>query len=477
MANEQRTPSARPEGSNASPVPSAASIEPRAPAPADPRPRDARLADDLLARIRDRTARVGIMGMGYVGLPLALEFARAGFDVVGFDVDLRHVEGLRAGSSPIVDVPDADLREALATGRLQPTASAADLEAADAVLICVPTPLSKTRQPDMGYIEAALATLLPRMGRRKLVVLESTTYPGTTDEFLLGALTDAGLREGEDVLLAFSSERVDPGNLNFPLRAIPKVVGGVTRASGDVAEALYAAVFERVHRVSSARVAELSKLLENTFRNVNIALVNEFKQICDTLDVDVWEVIEAARTKPFGFMPFYPGPGIGGHCIPLDPQYLVYKARLTGFEPRLVTLADQINMEMPRYTAVQVMELLNRRGRAMRGARVLALGVTYKPDIPDQRESPAQHVIEELLKRGAEVRFVDPFVERLTVGTTDIPKVAALTDAEVERADAVVILTAHRAVDLRPLAGHGEKIIDTRNAMARVQELPNAVVG
>ena len=474
MANEQRTPSARPEGTNPS---AAAPAAPGAPVTAGLPPADGRLADGLLERIRDRTARVGIMGMGYVGLPLALEFARAGFSVVGFDVDRRHVEGLNAGVSPIVDVSDADLRAALDAGRLQATDSAADLEATDAVLICVPTPLSKTRQPDMGYIEAALATLLPRMGRRKLVVLESTTYPGTTDEFMLGALSDAGLREGEDVLLAFSSERVDPGNRDFPLRAIPKVVGGVTPASGDVAEALYAAVFERVHRVSSARVAELSKLLENTFRNVNIALANEFKQICDTLDVDVWEVIEAARTKPFGFMPFYPGPGIGGHCIPLDPQYLVFKARLTGFEPRLVALADQINMEMPRYTAVQVMELLNRHGRAMRGARVLALGVTYKPDIPDQRESPALPVIEELLKRGADVRFVDPFVERLTVGTIEVPKLAALTEAEVARADAVVILTAHHAFDLRPLAAHADKVVDTRNAMARVREAADPVAG
>ena len=368
-----------------------------------------------MQRIQARQSTVGVIGMGYVGLPLALAFIRAGFPVIGFDVDARHVALLRAGTSPIIDVTNEDLSGALSTGALSVSADADALEAADVVLICVPTPLSKTRQPDLSYIESALTSLLPRLGRGKLVVLESTTYPGTTDEYLLSRLQEKGLEEGTDFFLAFSSERVDPGNRQYRLHNIPKVVGGVSEVSGDLAEALYAGVFDQVFRVSSARVAELSKLLENTFRNVNIALANEFKQICDALGVSVWEVIEAASTKPFGFMPFYPGPGIGGHCIPLDPQYLVFKARLSGFEPRLVALADQINMEMPRYTTYQVMELLNERGLSMRGARILAVGVTYKPDVPDLRESPALLVMEGLLERGADVRFVDPYVRTLNI--------------------------------------------------------------
>ena len=416
-----------------------------------------------MQRIQARQGRVGIIGMGYVGLPLALAFVRAGFPVIGFDVDARHVALLSAGTSPIIDVTNEDLSGALSTGALSVSADADALEAADVVLICVPTPLSKTRQPDLSYIESALTSLLPRLGRGKLVVLESTTYPGTTDEYLLSRLQEKGLEEGADFFLAFSSERVDPGNRRYRLHNIPKVVGGVSEVSGDLAEALYAGVFDQVFRVSSARVAELSKLLENTFRNVNIALANEFKQICDALGVSVWEVIEAASTKPFGFMPFYPGPGIGGHCIPLDPQYLVFKARLSGFEPRLVALADQINMEMPRYTTYQVMELLNERGLSMRGARILAVGVTYKPDVPDLRESPALLVMEGLLERGADVRFVDPYVRTLNIAGRELEGVATLSDEEVERADAVVVLTAHSAFDMDILNKHSGKLLDTRN--------------
>ncbi len=416
-----------------------------------------------MQRIQARQSTVGVIGMGYVGLPLALAFIRAGFPVIGFDVDARHVALLRAGTSPIIDVTNEDLSGALSTGALSVSADADALEAADVVLICVPTPLSKTRQPDLSYIESALTSLLPRLGRGKLVVLESTTYPGTTDEYLLSRLQEKGLEEGTDFFLAFSSERVDPGNRQYRLHNIPKVVGGVSEVSGDLAEALYAGVFDQVFRVSSARVAELSKLLENTFRNVNIALANEFKQICDALGVSVWEVIEAASTKPFGFMPFYPGPGIGGHCIPLDPQYLVFKARLSGFEPRLVALADQINMEMPRYTTYQVMELLNERGLSMRGARILAVGVTYKPDVPDLRESPALLVMEGLLERGADVRFVDPYVPTLNIAGRELQGVATLSDEEVERADAVVVLTAHSAFDMDILNRHAAKLLDTRN--------------
>jgi UDP-N-acetyl-D-glucosamine dehydrogenase len=423
------------------------------------------ISNDLAELIKDRRARVGIIGLGYVGLPLALAFVRAGFTVDGYDVDERHAALIQSGASPIIDVSDEALRRALSTRALTVSASADILEPTDVVLICVPTPLSKSRQPDLSYIESALEALVPRFGRGKLVILESTTYPGTTDEHLLGRLSAEGLVEGTDFFLAFSSERVDPGNRQFELHTIPKVVGGVSESSGALAEALYASVFDHVHRVSSARVAELSKLLENTFRNVNIALANEFKMICDNLGVNVWEVIEAAKTKPFGFLAFYPGPGIGGHCIPLDPQYLVFKSRLSGFEPRIVALADQINMEMPRYTTFQVMELLNDRGCALRGARVLAVGVTYKPDVPDLRESPALLVIDGLLERGADVRYVDPYVPSLTVQGKQLHGFAALSEAELDRADAIVVLSAHSAFDTELLERYRSKVLDTRNIM------------
>jgi len=427
-------------------------------------------APSILQRIRNRNSQVAVIGLGYVGLPLALAFARAGFPVTGLDVDERHVTLLTAGTSPIIDVSNEALAEVLTSGKLQVSSDADVLESADVVLICVPTPLSKSRQPDLSYVESAIASLLPRMGSGKLVVLESTTYPGTTDEILASQLESNGLKEGTDFFLAFSSERVDPGNRDFPLHTIPKVVGGVSQTSGDLAETLYAAVFDHVFRVSSARVAELSKLLENTFRNVNIALANEFKQICDTLGASVWEVIEAASTKPFGFMPFYPGPGIGGHCIPLDPQYLVFKARLSGFEPRLVALADQINMEMPRYTTFQVMELLNRRGLPLRGARVLAIGVTYKPDVPDLRESPALPVMEGLIQRGADVHFIDPYIPSLNLLDHELQGIASLTEDELERADAIIVLTAHNAFDMTLLNHHTAKLLDTRNAAGRVPD-------
>jgi len=423
------------------------------------------LASSLIARLKDHNANIVIIGLGYVGLPLAMEFVRVGFPVTGYDVDEGYVARLARGESTILDVTGDDLAASLASGRFTPSGDPSVLQDADVILICVPTPLSKSRQPDLSYIESAVATILQHWTPGKLVVLESTTYPGTTDEHLLGLLSASGLREGEDYFLAFSSERVDPGNRQHRLRTIPKVVGGVSETSTRVASALYDGAFDHVHPVSSARVAELSKLLENTFRNVNIALVNEFKQICDALDVSVWEVIEAANTKPFGFMPFYPGPGIGGHCIPLDPQYLVFKSRLSGFEPRLVALADQINMEMPRYTVTQVMDVLNRRSLSLRGARVLVVGVAYKPDVPDLRESPALSVMEGLLERGADLRFVDPHVPEVRVGGRRIEGRPSLEASELAAADAIVVLTAHHALDLAALAPYRDRLVDTRNAV------------
>ncbi len=431
----------------------------------------------LTDKIRNRTAHIGIIGLGYVGLPLALTFARNGFTVTGFDVNESYCEALRQGHSAIIDVSDGELSRSVTAGRFRPTSNPAQLRDVDAYLICVPTPLSKTRQPDLGYVLQAIDTLVTNWRPGTLVVLESTTYPGTTDEVLLAALEQGGAQLDHDFLLAFSPERVDPGNKKHPLHTIPKVVGGVSPASSEVACELYGTVFERVHPVSSARAAELTKLLENTFRNVNIALANEFAQICDALDVDIWEVIEAAKTKPFGFMAFHPGPGIGGHCIPLDPQYLVYKARLSGYEPRLVALADQINQEMPKYVVRKAMTTLNRHRKALNGARVLVVGVAYKPNVPDTRESPALSVIEELLEHGAEVSYFDPFVSTLTLENGHTLSGGALTPAAIEAADLIIITTDHDVPEMallrealdNPEAARqlADKLLDTRNALRR----------
>lgn len=435
----------------------------------------------LEQKVWQRTAVVAVMGLGYVGLPLSTLYVRAGFRVLGFDVNEAYVNSLRAGVSVVGDVPSSELQAALATGRFTVTCDPEALRRADIYLICVPTPLSKTRQPDLSFIQQALKTLTGVWEAQKLVVLESTTYPGTTDELLLPLLSQGGLELDRDFLLAFSPERVDPGNTRFPLHRIPKVVGGVSAASTRVAATLYESVFERVHTVSNARVAELAKLLENTYRNVNIALVNEFAQICDNLNTDVWEVIEAAKTKPFGFTAFYPGPGIGGHCIPLDPQYLVYKARLAGYEPRLVALADQINHEMPRYVVRKVMDALNEQGKALKGARVLVVGVAYKPDVPDLRESPALTVLEELSGRGATIAFSDPLVPRLRLGDGRILETLPLNAELLAETDLVVITTAHSTLDYRLLEGVAWKVLDTRNALGKPREpldtlLPAAVL-
>lgn len=425
------------------------------------------LEQKLTERIRTRELRIGILGLGYVGLPLAMLFNCAGFTVIGFDVNERYIEQLLRGRSSVTDVKDETLSEALASGRFYATAEPGELGQADAYIICVPTPLSKTRQPDISYIEAALYTVLQVWRRGKVVVLESTTYPGTTDELLLPLLSEGGLKVDEDFLLAFSSERVDPGNTSHPIETIPKVVGGVSDASTRVAVALYEGVFSSVHPVSNARTAELSKLLENVFRNVNIALANEFKQICDTLDVDVWEVIEAASTKPFGFMPFFPGPGIGGHCIPLDPQYLLYRSRLSGYEPRLVALADQINQAMPLYTVHQVTELLNEQGKALKGSSVFVVGVTYKPNVSDTRESPALQIIEHLRKRGARVRYSDQLVPKLTLASGDELGSVQTSRALLAEADVVVVITAHQSLRLELLNEVRGKVVDTRNVLVR----------
>ena len=417
---------------------------------------------ELERRIRTRHARVGVIGLGYVGLPLAVEFAKAGFRVTGLDVDRARVEGIDRARSYIQDVPSADLRRLRAAGRLSATTSFDALGAQDAIIICVPTPLRKTREPDMSYIVSATDQIAQRVRRVQLIVLESTTYPGTTDEVILPALEARGLKVGRDLCLAFSPERIDPGNTTYQTRNIPKVVGGITPACTRMAQQLYGAAVERTIPVSSAKAAEMVKLLENTFRAVNIGLVNEVALICDRLGINVWEVIEAAKTKPFGFMPFYPGPGIGGHCIPSDPVYLAWKVRVHGFEARFIELATQINGAMPEYVVEKISSALNARRRAVNGARVLLLGLAYKPDVGDLRDSPAFDVARLLLERGARVTYHDPFVSSAVLGARRCSSVA-LTPSRLRRMDCVVVLTNHSTVDYALVRRHAPLIVDTRN--------------
>ena len=431
----------------------------------------------LRHKIDTQQARLAVMGLGYVGLPLSLLFAEAGFTVTDYDVDPEYVRSLRAGRSRITDVTSERLLAALEQDRFQPTALPEHLAAADIYLICVPTPLSKTRQPDLSYIGQAIDTLATHWQPGSLVVLESTTYPGTTDEVLLESLRQGGAELDRDFLLAFSPERVDPGNAAHPLATIPKVVGGVSEASTRLASALYDTVFDTVHPVSNARAAELTKLLENTFRNVNIALANEFAQICDALGVDIWEVIDAAATKPFGFMPFRPGPGIGDHCIPLDPQYLVYKACLSGYEPRLVALADQINQDMPNYVVQKAMAQLNEARKALNGAKVLVVGVAYKPGVPDTRESPALTIIEALQKHGAEVDYFDPLVPVLALDNGTRMQSVALDRQRLQTSDLILITTDHDSPEYSLLNDVRDKVLDTRNALGREPATPPAAIG
>lgn len=426
------------------------------------------LADSLRQRLESSDATVVVAGLGYVGLSLAVALGRAGFTVQGIDVDLERVTLVKAGISYITDVPAADLRDLVACGRLSASTGFERASEADAILICVPTPLRKSREPDISFILAAVDSLLPFLRPGQLVVLESTTYPGTTQEVLQPRLESKGFRVGEDVFLAFSPERVDPGNATFTTSNIPKVVGGVTPACTELAATLYGKVTARVHRVTSPRVAETAKLLENTFRSVNIALANELALACRAIDVDPWEVIGAAATKPFGFMPFYPGPGIGGHCIPLDPLYLSWKVRLNGFETRFIALADEINRGMPRHVVSLVTDALNARGTCLRDAAILVLGVTYKRDVGDTRESPALDVIRILAEKGARVSYADPFVPQLAVG--DLKLVATdPTPETLSGSDCVVILTEHRAFDYPMIAREAFLVVDVRNALGAIE--------
>jgi UDP-N-acetyl-D-glucosamine dehydrogenase len=421
------------------------------------------MKDVLLGRIRDRSAKVGVVGLGYVGLPLAVEFAKAGFRVVGYDVSERVVASLRAGRSHIQDVAPADVAALVRSGMLEATTDERRLAEVDAISIAVPTPLSKTRDPDMSYVLAARDTIARNAHTGLLIVLESTTYPGTTRELMQPTMEQLGFTIGQDVFLAFSPERVDPGNPFYNTKNTPKVVGGITAACTELAAELYSACIDTVVRVSSTETAELVKLLENTFRAVNIAMVNEMAIVCDKLGVDVWEVIDAAGTKPFGFMKFTPGPGIGGHCIPLDPHYLAWKMRTLNYKTRFIDLASEINSQMPAYVVEKVVHALNDERKALNGSRALVVGVAYKHDVDDVRESPALDIMRLLASHGADVGYHDPHIPVLVEDGHEWRSVP-LSGAELERADVVVIVTDHRAIDYQMLVDRAGLIVDTRNA-------------
>lgn len=419
---------------------------------------------NLSQLIASGTPIVAVIGQGYVGLPLAMEVARAGFHCIGIDVSVKTVNGLNAGKSHIIDINDDELGTALATGRYRASADYADLANAHVISICVPTPLRKTKDPDVSYIQASVAAMRPHLNRDGvLVILESTTYPGTTDELVAMELASDGLTLDENLFVAFSPERVDPGNATYGLKNTPKVVGGVTTLSTEMATAFYGRVVDQVHPVRSSREAEMVKLLENTFRAVNIALVNEMLLMCDRMGIDMWDVIHAASTKPFGYMPFYPGPGIGGHCIPLDPTYLSWKAKSYGFYNRFIELATDINGNMPRFVVQKLSKLMNDQGKALKGSRILLLGMAYKPNINDLRESPGLDIWQLLDQEwGAQVVYHDPYIQHLHEFEADS---VDLTDKELGRADAVVIVTNHKDFDYKHVVKHAALVLDARHAI------------
>src|SRR5262245_6341469 len=417
---------------------------------------------ELLARIEARTARVGTIGLGYVGLPLSVEFAAAGLPVVGFDVSADKVAALSRGESYVGDVPSSRLQSLVETGKLQATTDFARLSECDAIIICVPTPLGKTKDPDLSMVVEATQAIAARLRPGQLVVLESTTYPGTTEELILPRLHARRLKVGEDFFLAFSPERVDPGNARHNTRNTPKIIGGTTPRCAAVARRLYREAVDTVILVSSTQAAEMVKLLENTFRSVNIGLVNEVALMCDRLGVDVWEVIDAAASKPFGFMPFYPGPGLGGHCIPIDPFYLSWKLKTLNYRARFIELAGEINSEMPEYVCARVADALNDREKSVKGSRILVLGVTYKKDIDDVRESPALDILRILEGRGAKVSYNDPHVPSLEMNDTTLQSVSLFPAAR--EADVVVIVTDHSSYPYRDVVESASLVVDTRNA-------------
>ena len=427
--------------------------------------------EDLSRRIAKRDITCGVVGLGYVGLPLAVEMGKAGLRVIGFEVNEAIVRRVNAGASHIQDVPAADVAALRKGGKLEATLDMARLAECDVISVCVPTPLGKTKDPDMSFVLAATASVAQALRPGQLIVLESTTYPGTTREVMLPRFEAKGLTAGKEFFLCFSPERVDPGNTKWHTKNTPKVLGGVTERCGELGQKVYELFIDRVVRVSSPEAAELAKLLENTFRMINIGLVNEMAVICDKLGVSVWEVIDAAATKPFGFMKFTPGPGLGGHCIPLDPHYLAWKMRTLHYKTRMIELAGEINTEMPAFWVGKVQDALNAAGKALKGARVLVLGVAYKRDIDDLRESPALDILDLLAKKGSRVSYHDPYVAEIRADDHTpegaVGKSVPLTDEALRAADAVLIVTDHSSIDYARVVKLAPIVIDSRNATAR----------
>jgi UDP-N-acetyl-D-glucosamine dehydrogenase len=429
----------------------------------------------LRAKFQQRNATAAVIGLGYVGLPLALEIASAGFKVIGIDLDQNKIDKLKEGTSYIGDVSDKTIAGAITMRRFTATSDFSALRGVDTVSICVPTPLSKSRDPDISFILAATEKIRKYLHAEQLIVLESTTYPGTTDELILPELESTGLRIGKDFCLAFSPERIDPGNTAFNTHNTPKIVGGITETCTEIAHIFYSQFIERVIPVSSTKCAEMVKLLENTFRSVNIGMVNELALMCDVLGVDVYEVIDAAATKPFGFIPFYPGPGLGGHCIPIDPHYLAWKLKALNFQARFIGLAAEINGMMPAVVTSLVGEGLNRFSKSIRGAKVLILGVAYKKNVSDCRESPALDVMRMLIEKGAILAYNDPFVNTLRMNGKTLKSVD-LTPPNIQTQDCTVILTDHSTYDFRRIIGGSKLVIDTRNATKDLQEFKNKII-
>ncbi|MEW6327784.1 MAG: nucleotide sugar dehydrogenase [Thermodesulfobacteriota bacterium] len=431
----------------------------------------------LLNRIKKRQAQVGIIGLGYVGLPLVLEFVRAGFPVTGFDIDATKTRAIEAGKSYIRHIPGSRIKEALSTGRLGCTTDFSRLKEMDCILICVPTPLNKYREPDLSYVFSTTQSIRDNLRRGQLIILESTTYPGTTDEDMRNILEETGLKAGKDFFLAFSPEREDPNNKDFSTGTIPKVVGGYTKNCLGAACALYDTVVVKTVPVSSTRAAEATKLMENIFRSVNIAMVNEMKMVFDRMGIDIWEVIAASSTKPFGYMPFYPGPGLGGHCIPIDPFYLTWKAREYGMATRFIELAGEINTSMPAYVINKLIDALNSRGKSLKGSKVLVLGLAYKKDIDDVRESPSLELIEMLRERGAKVDYNDPHVPRTHKMRHYDLKMASvpLTEKNLKKYDCVLVATNHSDYDPDFIRRHANLIVDTRNLIKADENTKNVI--
>lgn len=429
---------------------------------------DSKIADELLQKIHSKKATVGVIGLGYVGLPLSIELAEAGFNVIGFDISPNKVKLLNSGKSDIDDISDAAVKKVVSSGKFTSTIDPKQIAKVDTVSICVPTPLSKTKDPDVSYILAALEWVKAYIKKGTLVVLESTTYPGTTEELILPLLERDNFKVGQDFFLAFSPERVDPGNAKYTTKNTPRVVGGITPTCTKIAKAFYEQTISNIHAVSSTQAAEMVKLLENTFRAVNIGLVNEVALMCDRLGLDVWEIIDAAATKPFGFMPFYPGPGLGGHCIPIDPHYLSWKLKSLNYYARFIELAGEINSHMPEYVVDRIISLMNERSaKALNKSNIVVLGLAYKRDIKDTRESPALDVIKLLEDRGAKITYNDPFVPEITWNGL-AHKSKKLTPQLLAGADLTVILTDHSQYDYNWIVEHSKLVFDSRNATRKV---------